>query len=255
MVRGEQKGEFHSLVNDIRMLQDDEVHFRYFRMSPARFDDFLRRISPFITHQGTHQSSISPAERLPVTLRILATGNGQQSVADSYRLGKSTVNTILHETCKALWTALEDEFLPTPTTEDWLAIASDNWRYWNFPMCLGSMDGKHVAIKAPPRSGSDYFNYKKYHSIILLAAVDAKYKFTLVDIGAYGRESDGGVFSRSRFGIHFENGALPIPKPGCLPGTDEKVPYVFVADEAFPLKEYMMRPYPSERDACFFLFM
>ena len=157
----------------------------------------------------------------------MATGNGQQSVADSYCLGKSSVKTVLHETRKALWAVLKDEFLPTSTTEDWLAIASDNWRYWNFPTCLGSMDGKHVAIKAPPRSGSDYFNYKKYHSIILLAAVDAKYKFTLVDIGAYGRESDGGAFSRCRFGIHLENGTLPFLEPGCLPGTDEKVPYVF----------------------------
>lgn len=92
------KGEYHSMVvGDMRRLGDDQIHFRYFRMTPDRFDDLLRRVAPSITHKDTHGSPVSPAERLSVTLRILATGNSQQSVADSYRLGKSTGNAILVE--------------------------------------------------------------------------------------------------------------------------------------------------------------
>lgn len=39
-----------------------------------------------------------------------------------------------------------------------------------------------MIIQAPPNSGSEFFNYKKSFFVVLLALVDAYYKFIIVDV-------------------------------------------------------------------------
>jgi hypothetical protein len=89
-----------------------------------------------------------------------------------------------------------------PTTEqEWKKIAKDFEVTWNFPHCLGALDGKHVVMQCPANTGSTFYNYKGTFSIVLMALVDANYNFIYA--------------------------------------------YVIVADEAVPLKENIMKPYPG----------
>lgn len=92
-----------------------------------------------------------------------------------------------------------------------------------------------------------FFNYKSFHSIVLSAICDANYIFRFVDIGAYGRRSDGGIFRSSVFGQKFEAGKMNLPLPAPISDTRPRaLPYCLVGDEAFPLKSYLMRPYPGK---------
>ena len=133
-----------------------------------------------------------------------------------------------------------------PSETKWKSISNEFMNLWQFPLCLGAIDGKHISIRAPPKSGSKYFNYKRFFSIVLMAVVDANYKFILVDIGAFGSESDGGIFSRSAINKSIENGTLNIPNNCNLPNTNTNHPYTFIGDEAFPLKPWLMRPFPGK---------
>ncbi|XP_070819492.1 uncharacterized protein [Chaetodon trifascialis] len=225
---------------------DEERHFSYFRMSAATFDQLLHRLTPQIAHAGSHRAPVCEAERLSLTFRFLAAGISQQALAASYKLGTATVSKIIKEVCQALWVVLQDH-VRFPHGEQWEAIRGDFWRLWDYPNCIGALDGKHVRVKAPANSGSSFFNYKGFFSFILMAACDAQYCFTFVDIGAFGKESDAGVFTRTKFGEQLIQGRLPLPPHAPLPGTDVLTPLVFVADEAFPQKINLMRPFPGSQ--------
>ena len=83
---------------------------------------------------------------------------------------------------------------------------------------------------------------------MLLAVCDAQYCFTLVDIGDSGRHSDGGVFQNSMIGRKFEDNTLNIPAPTAIISNDPQsyvIPYFFAADDAFPLKCGIVKPYPG----------
>lgn len=83
---------------------------------------------------------------------------------------------------------LQPTYLRCPQEEaEWIKIADEYNNMWNFPNCIGAIDGKHCRIQAPSNSHSTFHNYKGYFSLILMAIVDARYRFIWVDIGDYGK--------------------------------------------------------------------
>lgn len=112
-------------------------------------------------------------------------------------------------------------------------------------MSLGALDGKHINFRPPRRSGSFYYNYKGTHSIVLLPTCDATYKFTYVDVGVNGRISDGGGYRESLLKQAIDLNALNFPNNSSLPNQNVSIPYIFVADDAFPWSERIMKPYPN----------
>ena len=109
--------------------------------------------------------------------------------------------------------------------------------------CLGAIDGKHIVTQAPACSGSDYFNYKKTHSIVLLVVCNARYEFTMVDIGDAGRQSDGGVYRHSELGFAIDNNTINRPPPSQIDSGGKLFSFVYVTDDAFQMKPFMLKPY------------
>ncbi|KAL0103964.1 hypothetical protein PUN28_016968 [Cardiocondyla obscurior] len=223
------------------------MFYNYCRMYPETFELLLSIVGPHIEKQYCIRDPISSRTRLLICLRYLASGDSMTSISYSFRVAVCTVSKIISETCEELWNTLQKLVFPDVKEENWLKIANNFAIKWNFPHCIGAIDGKHVQIQSPPHSGSTFYNYKGHHSINLLAVCDADYCFTLVDIGAEGRQSDGGIFSNSIFGQRFENKDLNLPEPKSIEISGPAIPFVLVADEAFALTNYMMRPYPRSK--------
>jgi hypothetical protein len=63
---------------------------------------------------------------------------------------------------------------------------------WNFLYYNWCMDGKNTEIKFHARSGSEFYVYKRFFSVLLHAAIDSKCRLSTVDIRAVGRQMDAG---------------------------------------------------------------
>ncbi|XDV34474.1 hypothetical protein PO909_004630, partial [Leuciscus waleckii] len=227
--RRRQQGDFYHLVAELRL--DSQRHHLYFRMSAEQMDELLSIIGPELTRQSTnYRAAIEPKQRLAVGLRYLASGDSMVSLAFSYRLGHATVMNSVHMVCADIEKVMMERFLPRQTQDTWKEVAQGFCEKWNFPNCLGAIDGKHIIIQAPPLSGSQFFNYKKTFSIVLLALVDAYYRFRFIQVGDFRRTCD----------VH-------VPPSTSLPGAAHlgDVPFVMVGDAAFQLKPFLMRPYPG----------
>ena len=163
--------------------------------------------------------------------------------------------------CEIIWEVLQPEFVRAPASEaEWEGIARQFQQIWNFPHCRGkwciqvycisllffsqnfllkeAIDVKHVQLQAPSNAGSEFYNYKGFHSIVLLAVCDVHYRYNssnnlllplLILIlkkvhSCWCWECQtsqwwgGGALSHSSFGQALEQKMLHIPKPCGIPG-------------------------------------
>ncbi|XP_026462861.1 protein ANTAGONIST OF LIKE HETEROCHROMATIN PROTEIN 1-like [Ctenocephalides felis] len=220
-------------------------HFRNFmRMSVEDFQILIDMVGPKIGKKDTSfRCCISVKEQLAVTLRFLATGDSYASLQYLFHISKQSISKIIPRVCDALISSLKQYIKMPETAEEWLEIASGYERRWNFPNCIGAIDGKHIRIDCPINSGSDYYNYKGFFSIVLFAVVDANYNFIFADIGCQGRISDGGVFKNALISQYINDNLLNLPEATLLPGSLQKCPHVFISDRALPLTTKIMKPF------------
>ncbi|GBN27202.1 hypothetical protein AVEN_46589-1 [Araneus ventricosus] len=192
------------------------------------------------------RESITPNERLAATLRFLATGMNYEQLKFPTLISPQRLGVIIPETCIAILMCLKDYMKMPESQSEWKCIAQGFENRWNFPHCLGAVDGKHVRITPPPRSGSYFWNYKQFNSIVLVACANSNYEFIWCEVGTNGRISDGGAIKNTIFYEKLVSGGLNIPPPETVGGSMFELPYVFVGDEAFALRPDFMKPYAQK---------
>nr|CAI5852405.1 unnamed protein product [Callosobruchus analis] len=199
-------------------------------MDLTTFNYILQCVSPYISVNWTNFNRIliGVEERLVVTLRFLATGASFKQLASAFRMGRSTVASIVKEMTRTLWNILQPIHMPVSTEATFRQISDDFMQTWNFPRCIGAIDRKHIKIKAQQHSGSMYFNYKHHFYIVLQGVCDANCKLIMIDVGGYSKQSDGGIFKNSDMYKLMHQKRLHIPDPDCLPDTNVRAPYIYI---------------------------
>lgn len=70
---------------------------------------------------------------------------------------------------------------------------------------------------------------------------------SLCDCGTNGRVSDGGVIENTLFYDKLINGTLKLPNPCKTNNSNETLPYVFIGDEAFALRNNFFKTIQPKR--------
>ena len=237
-------GQYERLVQELR--DEDLDGFRNFmRMDPDMYAEIAERVSPRLYKPNSrYRPSLEPGLKLTLALRYFAAGNDYKSLMYAFRVGKTTIVNLIPEVADAIIAEYGEEVIPMPTTPDeWKAVADLFQSRWNLPHCVGALDGKHVRIQCPAKSGSLYYNYKKFFSIILFALCDADYKFLWTEIGCNGIACDAQVFNQCELKELILNGNINFPDPEPFPGDNRDMPYYIAGDDAFPLKTWLMKPF------------
>jgi hypothetical protein len=164
----------------------------------------------------------------------LATGCSFSAISFYFARGNNTIRRTISETTVAIWNCLHETYMPTPDKNGWKEISGRFQELWDIPNCIGAIGGKHIRIHKLPGSISENFNYKAFHSVVLMACADADGNFMMIETGYAGRNSGGGIFKASRMNNWLQGDELNLPDPETLPFDDSEVkfPYYFVADEA-----------------------
>ena len=86
--------------------------------------------------------------------------------------------------------------------------------------------------------GSEYYNYKGFFSLVLLALVNAEYRFLCIDIW-----SDAQIFNLRQLRKQIEDGTLRLPPPEPMGESGPDLEYFLPADNAFTLMPWLVKPY------------
>eukprot|EP00794_Sanderia_malayensis_P005742 gene5742-biopygen4655 len=118
--------------------------------------------------------------------------------------------------------------------------------FWQFPCSWAAVDGCHIPIKCPPggqSSRKEYHNFKNFYSVVLMALVDAKYRFIWGSCGFPGNSHDSIILQSTSLWSRIKDGKF-FPDI-CQEVDGVQIPPLILGDSAFPFESFLMKPYTN----------
>lgn len=147
-------------------------------MTRNTFKQLCENLRPYLQKKDTnYRKAITLGKRVAIPLFILKSGVDNSIISDLFGVGQSTVSYLLNEFCDAM-NIEHKNLIKFPNTEEEKAeIAKEFYNKWQYYNCFGAIDGTHIPVLPPNKNAIDYYCYKCFHSINVLAMCDDKYIF------------------------------------------------------------------------------
>ena len=188
------------------VLEHEFLHFpdrkwlESYRISKDMFEQLTHDLRSLQRQVTRLRSPVPVRTVVAMLLKRLGKGLDYREIGDKFGVGASTACIKVNEAMKLLVSSKMHIISKIQRGIDFKRIINGFQRKWNFPQCLGAIDGTHIPIKAPLVHHADYYNRKCFHSVILQGVCGSQCCFTDVFAGWPGRAHDSRVFGRSQIG-------------------------------------------------------
>ena len=177
---------------------------KHSRVSRGTFQYILLRIRTDIEKQVVTEEPVTPECRLAICLYRLGRGDYLTTISEMTGLACPTICNITIEVSEAtvnnLWIDSVCKYFPSNEGE-FLDKMVEFESLWQFPCCFAAIDGCHIPIKCPSGgrgANKEHHNFKNFYSIVLMALVDAKYRFIWAGCGYPGNSHDSLIFKSTQ---------------------------------------------------------
>lgn len=165
-------------------------------------------------------------------------------IAEMFGIGETTAQNIYNETTRFITNVLYEHHFTALLPRN-AAELQNLQNLIDFPFAFGAIDGCHLRIQCPigETARKDYYNYKNFYSIVLMAIVDGSGRFLWACVGMPGNCHDSTLLQSTAL--------WPRLRTLCEISTQQigelTVPSMILGDNAFPFRPYLMKRFSQAR--------
>ncbi|XP_060095048.1 uncharacterized protein LOC132572218 isoform X2 [Heteronotia binoei] len=222
------------------MHQSDQQWLHNFRMTQETFSEIASALKGRLLRRKTSMREPIPVEkRIAIAMWYLASGKTYREVGEKFGVGVSTVGEMLLEVCFTMEVEL---YRKTVSLGSEVAKIMDGFGQLGFPHCIGAIDRMPLLTRSPGKRFDEHGNLKKYSSVQLQGTVDHIGRFIDAEVEWGERNPDASGFCNSALCTAMDNGVY-VPGNPTLHLEGVSVPALIVADGAYPMRRWLMKPF------------